>query len=339
MLVTKRMIIMKLNFFWNLVKDEPAVEGNSLSELLIEQNPSNSELLDFICQNVPAMTILKLGEEDATEFESKVYYDDDFDDQDPNANVGYFENCVEGTTSILKEPTKISFIVREAENYYSPNDMNTVFFSQITRPIITIGNVCGNDIVVAIYGPGAGPSGPSGPGPDQCPEECERDCVNGTENIRRFRARNDYDSWRGKGEFYIYSIYSDAVTYDTGDNGELEITGGALDYVFHQSGGVKGNNEFYYPDHSIIIWDRETDGDRMKHIWYEDDGGGELTRDITLSFEIYGVELSWDIPIIYRSKDDEIGEDIVEYCQLIDPNGFEYHPSSDVDFFMNERSQ
>jgi len=87
----------------------------------------------------------------------------------------------------------------------------------------------------------------------------------------------------------------------------------------------------------MIIWDQEEIGNRMTHIWYEDDGGGERVRDVTLSFEVYGVGVSWDIPINYRSKDDLIGSSIVEYCQDIDPNGFEYHPSNDVDFYMSER--
>lgn len=327
-------------FFWNVEKDKIVIGNRSLSELLVDQNPNNLRLLDFICNNIPALTILKLGNDNASlGLESKIYYDNGFDDMDNNVLVPYFLNGISGNTILLNEPTKTTFIVRECETYVSPEKFKSPSYLKTkNNEVRSLGVVCGNDILVYGRPPGGGgPSGPTGGGEDPCDFPCERDCINKTENIHRFRTSNDYESWRGKGEFIIYSIFTNNVTYTEDANGEVVITGGALDYVIHQTGGVEDNDEFIFPNHEIFIWDLDNDGDRMKHVWYEDDGGGSVTRDITLAFEYKGASVSWDIPIRYRSDDDFIGESIVDYCQDIDSNGFEYHPSSDVDFYMNER--
>lgn len=328
-------------FFWNLEKDKPLTNGKSMSDLLIEQNPSNQALLDYICRAIPACTVLKVGNDNSNQKNDRIYVDDGFDDSDKTASISYFQNCIEGSTPILDKPIITTFVVRECETYISPTDLQSERHQKTKNDVLNMGPSCGDDIIVyACFGPncggGTGPTGPTDGGGDPC--DCERDCEDGTENIRRFRARDDYESWRGSGEFYIYSIFAANVTWEESDDGgEVEITGGALDYVIHRYDGVEDDNVFVFPDFEIIIWDQEEDGNRMIHVWYEDDGGGERIENITLSFEVYGVGVSWPIPISYRSKDEFIGSSIVEYCQDIDPNGFEYHPSNDVDFYMNER--
>lgn len=333
-------------FFWNIEKDKILLNGKSLSELLIEQNSNNESLLSYICQQIPACTILKLGNDNSEQKSNKIYYDDGFDDSDKTASIGYFQNCSEGYTPISNEPDVTTFVVRECETYISQEDLNSERHNKTKNGNNTIGSSCGNQIIVyscldpnCDQGTSSGPvGGPGTAGTGGCSEPCERDCDDGTENIRRFRTRDDYESWRGAGEFYIYSIFASDVTWEESDDaGEVDITGGALDYVIHRYDGVEDDNEFVYPDFEIIFWDVDEDGNRMIHVWYEDDGGGERVENITLSFEILGTGVSWPIPITYRSRDDLIGSSIVEYCQNIDSDGFEYHPSNDVDFYMNER--
>ena len=85
------------------------------------------------------------------------------------------------------------------------------------------------------------------------------------------------------------------------------------------------------------MWNLNKDGDRMKHILYEDDGGNKRTVTIPVKVSFKGVEISADIPITIGKKDDFIGESLVNYCQDIAPNGFEYKPSNHVTFEMKER--
>ena len=325
--------------FWNIEKDKSVLDGKSLSDLLIKQNPKNKALLDYICRKIPACTILKLGNDTSDNKSDKIYYDDGFDDSDESIFIKYFQMCSEDSTLITEEPLVTTFIVRECETYVSPEDLNSERYKKTKNDTKVIGFSCGNGIVLyACLGGGCG-GWPPGPGPTTGGDcDCERDCEEGTENLRRFRARDDYEKWRGTGEFVITSIWAEGVTWqESEDRGEIEITGGALQSRVARFDGVIDDNQFVFPDFEMIIWDEEENGSRMTHIWYEDDGGGETERDVTISFEVYGVGVSWPIPISYNNGDELIGSSIVEYCQDIDADGFEYHPSNDVDFYMSER--
>ena len=176
--------------------------------------------------------------------------------------------------------------------------------------------------------------------------ECERDCVNLTENLRRFRTENDYDAfWRGTGEWFFLFIFSDEVIYNV-QNGALVIMGNAIDFLrTGQVTGVKGDNQWIFPDFSSIIWERIGDGDRMKIACYESDGGVIETLSFTLTFGLtgewfgqdYSAMATFPISININDGDDEIGEYIVEYCHDIGNNGFTYHPAAVVDVQHNER--
>lgn len=201
-------------------KDKPLSDGKSLSEMLIKQNNFNVYLLDYICQYIPALTILELGGITSTNaiggttnISSKIYYDNNFDDSSPNSLVPYYLSCVSGSTVLSNEPTDRTFIIRECETYASPSNIQSdIHAKTVNNEIISYGTVCGNDIL--IYTGGGGSPTTTGVDTRGCHEDCERDCEEGTENIHRFRARNDYDSWRGKGEFVTYSIFSEDVTYE-----------------------------------------------------------------------------------------------------------------------------
>lgn len=329
-------------FFWNLEKDisRPSLNGRSISQILISANPNNATLLGYICQNIPALTILKLGQDSSTNISNKIYYDDGFDESNPLATVSYFLNCVKSTQSIKDEPTITTFIIRECETYLSPLELQSAKHLKTRNNQTYIkGNVCGNDIVLYLpppANPNGGPTGPTGGGDDPCEEECERDCDELTENIHRFRARADYDPFRGTGEFLFYTIFAAGVQY-TEVNGTVTITGDALSYVLHRHDDIEDNNSFIFPNFSIIMWDRFEDGSRMKHILYEDDGGDSKTQKTELKFTIIGIEVTQTLEYDISDGDDVIGEDIVEYCHEIDEDGFEYHPSNKVDFFLNER--
>jgi len=52
----------------------------------------------------------------------------------------------------------------------------------VNNETISLGEVCGVDVVV--YAGGLGPA--VGGGDEPCEEECERDCEHGTENIHNY---------------------------------------------------------------------------------------------------------------------------------------------------------
>jgi len=331
-------------FFWNVEKNNnnASLRDQSLSELLNEQNPETATLIGFLCAELPALTVLQVGDPSTQSVSTDIYVDNDIDENNPEAYISYFQNGSESSRQASQEPTEVVYIVRESESYIPTADLEKDYVTHTQNEMLTIGTDC-EDIWIWDPGNGGGDPGTI----RECEEECERDCEDGTENIRRFRARHNYESWwKASGEFLFYTIFAEGVTYELAD-GTLEVTGDALDYVIHRFAGVEDNNTWYYPDFEIIIWDREGDGDRMKHVLYEDDGGNETTVEIPLNFSVTvpvgstGATVTGSagatINIDLTNRDDLIGESIADYCQDIDPDGFEYHPSNQVDFYLNER--
>jgi hypothetical protein len=193
--------------------------------------------------------------------------------------------------------------------------------------------------------PGTGGSGSGNPPPNPCTATCERDCENGTENLWRFRTTDDYDNFLGgKGEWFFVIIWADGANY-TIQNGGVVVTGDALSYI--RTGQIKkvtNDDTWFYPNFSSIIWDPNQsasnpnpDGDRMKVVCFESDGGRNRNFEATLSFKILGANLSVPIDFTIENGDDLIGEYIVDYCQDIGANGFMYHPAAAVDIQHNER--
>ncbi|MEE9437412.1 MAG: hypothetical protein V3V14_00340, partial [Saprospiraceae bacterium] len=136
-------------FFWNLVKDNDfeSLGGTSLSELLIGLSSDNVVLLDYICSNIPALTILKEGDKNNPNTESKIYYDDNFDDMNEESFIPFYQNGIKGETSIVNIPTKKTYIVRECETFISTDDMLSQNYLKTNNPKVLIGKVCGNDIL------------------------------------------------------------------------------------------------------------------------------------------------------------------------------------------------
>jgi len=179
-----------------------------------------------------------------------------------------------------------------------------------------------------------------------CAELCERDCETGTENLWRFRTTDDYDGFlAGKGEWFFVIIWADGANY-TIQNGAVVTTGPALSYL--RTGQIKkvtDDNTWFYPNFSSIIWDRtlsptnpQPDGDRMKVVCFESDGGRSKDFETKLTFKVLEA-VSVEVPIKFTidKGDDLIGEYIVEYCHDIGAGGFVYHPAGAVDVQHSER--
>lgn len=336
----------ELELFWNLEKDISRIElnGNSLSDLLIQQNAQNNSLLNAICINIPALTILQVGTDDPINptgtFSSKIYYDDDLVNNNQSQFIKYFENCIKDSVTISNVPSNLSFVIRVCETYISPIKLSSERHLKTTNPSYNRGTSCENPIL--LYGPDTGPNGPGPDGPPNpgCHSPCERDCIDGTDMLSRLRARNDYDWWwKGTGEFLFHFIWANNVDYEIRD-GKLVITGGSLDYVIKRVDGVKDNDQFMHPRLDIFNWNNDTDGDRIKCVLLEEDHnilGIFNDTKIKLKFKVYGVEVEFETTLKFSDNDDFIGENIIQYCQPIDPGGFEYKPSTDVDYFLGRR--
>ncbi len=58
-----------------------------------------------------------------------------------------------------------------------------------------------------------------------------------------------------------------------------------------------------------------------------------------IAFTFSGFIIRTIVPIsVSSSRVDFIGESTINYCQAIEPSGFEYHPSYKVDFMCSERT-
>lgn len=330
-------------FFWNLKKDEPRNElnGKSISDIFILNSESNIDLLDFICKYIPELTILQpidtlTGILQPNIFSTKIFYDNHFDDSDPRATIPYFDSCIEGSmvhSEVEKIPT---FIVRESETFLSRSEIDSGWLEKTIADTTFLGTVCGEDIIVYSPVPPDPPGPPPGPG---CVEPCDRDCISGKENISQLRARNNYESWlKGKGEFMFYAIWADGIDY-TYENGSLVINGNPLTWKRSVANGVDDDNQWMYVNLDQFRWDKETDGTRMKYVLYEQDKGWEVNIPVTLKATIDEIEIELSTNIQIHPFDDFIGESIVDWCDRLDfnGNGIEYHPSSDVDFYINRR--
>ncbi len=177
------------------------------------------------------------------------------------------------------------------------------------------------------------PTGGGGSG--GCAEPCERDCEDGKENIYRFRTKRDYDGgFRGKGEWFFVAIFAEDISY-TIQNGAVVLTGNPLAHI--KTGivpGVAGNYSWYSPNFSLIRWNTDTDGDRIKVAVYESDGGSTKTVSFKLKFSFEQVSFEFPINFQVSNGDDYIGEYIVDYCDDFD---FPYHPAYQVVVEHNER--
>jgi len=319
-------------FFFNLEKDVPqeSLAGKTIAQILIEHNAKNEALLQQLCIYDPGLTLLLIGDADNPKYNSKVYYDNGFDDQSKVAEVPFYENCSASKTLITNVPKQKSFIVRQSETYLDQEEQRL----DINQKTISMGNTCDNEVlcyvpITNIQGQVKGELDISKDDENLSNRTCHRDYsyyANKKENIYKFRARHDYDGgFNGSGEFLFYVIWADDVL--VGNNG---ASGASLDYVKKRYDNVSDNNNWYYPNFDTIIWDEDDDGSRMKYILYEDDGGSWFNLNVSLDIGPFTVDGT--IPV--RNNDDFIGEFIVDWC---DNMYYEYHPSGDVDVVINNR--
>ena len=327
--------------------NESSLEGKSLNNILINVGPEGTQAyLKSLEISNPDMSVLLLGDSKIKKtFANKVFVDNGFDDLNPNETIYYFENGKLSSQNIGFQPSEKAFIDRTSE----VSERNSKLKS--SNPIELFRNNSGVSVKLNPRSFNSSNATAMELRNNDChlsdPNiECERDCINLTENLWRFRTVNTYDPWRGNGEWYFLIIWANNVVYNL-VNGSLVVTGNPLGYLHTgEFPNVKDNDQWYYPDISTIYWNKSNDGDRMKVVLYEGDGGSVQNLNVTLNFNISrkigdttytgGGTVSTIFTI--NDGDDFIGEYIVEYCHGIGFNGFEYHPApGQVDVQHNER--
>lgn len=363
----KRIGYYEQEFYVGMEDNESAKEfGNkSLVHRLVNigENDVSTQLKKFNKTN-PGMSVLLVGDAKVKGFSNRVYVDNDFDDRNEFETIYYYENGILHTTSLSEKPALKAFVVRNSEVYI--DEEKSQYEKYANQPTMTLFSYkdgrsvkINQGAIKAIIAPpndddelgggdggggGGGGGGSGSGGTPPCTATCERDCEDKTENLWRFRTEDDYDGFlRGSGEWYFIFLWGDSnYTYQ---NGTVVLTGSALNSVRKGTiTGVCDDNSWYYPNFDVIMWNITTsatnpipDGNRMKVVCFEDDGGGNQTVNASLSFEILGINLNLSTNFTIDDGDDFIGEYIVDYCQDIGSNGFIYHPSGAVDVQHNER--
>jgi len=340
-----------VEFFYHLEKDV-ALKGssNTLSKMIESSALLRSDETIELC-NTPGLSFLLEGNLDADTYSKRIYLDDGFDDSDPNAHIKYYENGVLGSHPISVVPDAKAFVVRISEAYISPDDSRYDFHKSIPGATKEVGKTdCGESITVLSRKlETVSPTESEGGDNAIDMRMCDRDLThNKTENLKKFRTTNDYESWRGKGEFFWLIIFADDVEYQI-VNGGVQITGNPLGFINTGEFGSVKENVWYRPDFSSIIWDLEDDGNRMKYVAYEADGGSERILNLTVNgtFAPDGDDgssagISGVVPVTINNGDDFIGETIVEYCHDLDiyttyyDPGFAYYYGA-VTMYINNR--
>ncbi len=307
-------------FFFNLEKDitQSLLQGKTLDQVLtVNRDEMIRHSLDFLYSNDPGLSILMLGDINTNEYSNRIYFDNGFDDSDPNAQIQYYENGVLGSHSIGEKPTSMTFVVRESEAYLTKEELLLENPSDVTQ----IGDILGKKINV--FGYNTNPTVGQDSGMSELPthfgsEElnqidsrfCQRDMVGGKERLYAFRTSDSNDGWRGRGEFIFDIIFGDS--------------GNPMNTIRHRHTGVKADR-WYYPEKRIITW-TPSDTNRMKYVVHEEDPG----QARSVEFSIPGTSIVVNLDI--TNGDDFVGEAIVEYCDEI--LNFEYYPhyAGDVTF-------
>ena len=288
-------------FFFNLEKDKTndRLEGKTLDEALTETSGLEvRSSLDFLYTNDPGLAILMVNE-DAEAFNTRVYIDNGYDDNDPNAIIKYYENGELGEQLANEEPTTTTFIVRESEAYLTYEDLTMENPDDIT----VVGNINGQDIHVFGYNTNDSFT-PINEEEGIESRTCQRDQVPGKERLDGFKTSNNHEGWgKGSGEFIFDIAFAD--------------DGSGINSLRHRHTGVD-ENTWYYPNKQIITWTSNNDYEKMKYVVHEDDGGGTYTFNISIP------GLPGSVGVTLTDDDDFVGESIVEYCDPI--HNFQYYP-------------
>lgn len=330
--------------YWNVIKDDPQelLDGSTFEDIVISVNPGSGLLLSLLESELTGVQIFRDGD-GASSIVDTIGVDDYH-----GTNLGSLTAWINGQSysrSSTNIPSHKIFGVKSCEACFRQSDLGGTYLSQFASPPVLAYTTAAGDPIYEFTPPGGGITPP--PPPPPCNDECERDCVNGTENLRRFYASEDYDNrlFQGTGEFVWYRLWSEDVQYEIDQNGNFNISGNPLTYTSNEYDGIdEGDPQMYFPNFSYMIWEPEQDGYRQKMILIETDG---MKGDRTVSYELSvkgkepitgsEVEQSVSTDITIQDQDYEVGESIIEYCQDIDPSGFRYNVSSDVYFYLNER--
>ena len=288
-------------FFFNLEKDKSndLLEGKTLDKALTETSGLEARNnLDFLYTNDPGLAILMVNE-DAEAFNTRVYIDNGYDDENPNAIIKYYENGELGEQLANEEPNTTTFIVRESEAFLTSEKL------LVENPdnVSIIGNLNGQDIHVFGFNT-------NNTFVEISEEEgiesrnCQRDQVSGKERLYAFKTSNNHEGWgKGSGEFIFHIAFAN--------------DGSGISSLRHRHTGVD-ENTWYYPNKQIITWTSNNDYERMKYVIHEDDGGNNFTFNISIP------GLPGSVGVNLRDDDDFVGESIVEYCDPI--RNFQYYP-------------
>jgi len=336
-----------VEFFYHLMKDKQVLDNapTTFKELLIE-NGITKEEEEELC-NVPGLAFLLIGNMESTDFLDRIYLDDGFDDSDPTSLIKFYENGDRSEHEIRLEPELNTFVVRISEVFAAPGTYTYELHKDIPNAFKVIGETsCGKKItVIGRNAPKSDPelgdsseshldNGETASSRDaSCGMTCDRDCANLTDNLRIFRTTNDYDGgFRGRGEFFWLIIGADNVRYQI-VNGAVQVTGNPFDVINTGVFGSVQTNTWYYPNYSSWRWNLSQDGDEMKYVAYESDGGRITTINVTASATFQPVPnqssatISATIPITINNGDDFIGETIADYCHDIFEISFTPFPS------------
>lgn len=180
-------------------------------------------------------------------------------------------------------------------------------------------------------------------------ETCERDLINGKENFHKFKATKDWESfgYGNESEFILQTIIANDAKFEFDQYGNLRVVGNPLSSVKKTFEGDFDDGKWHDVDLDIFRWDKLGDGKRIRHIIKEHDWGFKTKVTMGFDEEVKIVEPSTKTEVSIKSTskielewskgDDDVGDSMVDYCDFIDLNGFEYHPSTDFYFTCNER--
>ncbi len=182
-------------------------------------------------------------------------------------------------------------------------------------------------------------------------EFCERDLINGKENFHKFKTSDDFESWIGgsESEFRFTSIIADDVRFSYDEYGNARITSNPLSFVEKKEfDGDYDDDKWHLMNFSVMRWDREGDGNRIKHIIKEHDPGWKVSTSYTLGSNTTVIDPitkshktinnGFTTAISWSSGDNDVSNQLIDYCDVIDPDGFIYDPGLAFKFTCNERN-
>lgn len=153
---------------------------------------------------------------------------------------------------------------------------------------------------------------------------CDRDNSNKYDIVHGFKVSNNgclnrLESWvKGKIELYFYVLHNNNANNPTLASSKKVLAS-------YKRNDLK-NGAWKTISVTIVKWQNQNlYGDRMKYVWFEDDGGNSRNIPVSLTVTIKGVTVTITTNIESKSRDDEAGEQVVEYCDAVKWGGTDYN--------------